>query len=96
MYVGHELVKSFEQVATVVWSRPRFGVVLHAECRHIKAADSFDCLVVEIDMRDLDTVYQVVGHAEVVILAGDLHGALGQVTHGMIATVMPKRQLEGR
>jgi hypothetical protein len=96
VYVGHELVESVKEITAVVWPGSSFRVVLHAERWDFEAADAFDCLVVEVDMGDLDAVDRVVGHTEVVILACDLDGAVSQVADGVVAAMVTERKLEGR
>ncbi len=91
---GHELVELGEQVAGVVGTGPGLGVVLHAEGRHLPAAEALDGAVVEVAMRDLDAAGQGVEHGEVVVLAGDLDRPRVEAAHRVVAAVMAEGQLE--
>ena len=50
----HQVVEQPEQVAGVVGARAGLGVVLHAEGRHLAAAEALDGAVVEVAVGDLD------------------------------------------
>ncbi len=59
-----------KQVVAIMRPRARLGVVLHAERRVGLAGDSFDGLVVEVDMRHFHVAGQRFGlEGEAVVLA---------------------------
>ena len=89
-----------EQVAGVVRSGTRLGVVLHAEGGSCGAPEPLDDTVVEVDVGDLGRERSRVGRRAavdgvVVVLAGDLDLAGVEPAHGMVAPVVPEGELVG-
>src|SRR4029450_5829860 len=58
----HELAEGGEQVAGVVGTGSGLRVVLHAERRHIAAADALDDAVVEIHVSDVGPRHRSFDH----------------------------------
>ena len=86
-----------EQVGAVVRAGARLRVVLHAEGRRVEHPQALAHAVVEVDVAHLGAAAQRVGvDGEVVVLAGDLDLAGGQVAHGVVAAVVPERELHRR
>ena len=81
----------------VVGAGAGFGVILHAEQRQIAVAQAFECLVVQVHVREFDFgLRQRVGiDGEVVVVGGDLDLAGVELFDGMIAAVVSEFQLEG-
>ena len=70
--------------------------MLHAEHRQIGVGQPFEGAVVEVHVRHVGgEVQRGVIDAKVVVLTGDHDAARSQILHGMVATVMAERQLEG-
>src|SRR5215217_8032356 len=89
----HEL---FEQVARVPWSRPRFGVVLHAPGPLLGARDAFNGAVIEVAVGQLDAVRErILAYGEAVVLARYLDASRLQVPDGMVRAVVAEGQLVG-
>ena len=83
-----------EQVGAVVRPRPRLGVVLHAERRGVEDPEALAHAVVEVHVAHLGPPAQRVGvDGEVVVLAGDLHLAGGEVAHRVVPAVVAEREL---
>jgi hypothetical protein len=92
----HEFIEHGEQVRGIVRTRPRFGVVLHTECRNIESAKTFDHAVVEISMCDFNLrPDRAVVDRVVVVLARDLDRSGFETTDGMVAAVMAERKFVG-
>src|SRR5215211_7004008 len=89
---GHEIV---EKIAGVVWTRRGFGVVLDAEYRMISQPESFERLVVEIDVGDLGVcgVERFGIDGETVIVRGDLDFVSQLVDDRMVRAAMAKFHL---
>ncbi len=86
---------SLEQVVRIVRPRVRLGVVLHAEGQLAVDAQSLADAVVEVDVGHRRLAGERVGvDGEVVVLAGDLDLARGEVAHRVVAAVMTERQLD--
>ena len=89
----HRLDELVEQVRGIVRSGPSFGVILDRIDRQARVPETFDSVVIQIDMRDLAIGRERISiHREAVILRGDFDAPRGQVLHGLIASVMPKGQ----
>ncbi|MBG9885723.1 hypothetical protein ABE10_03800, partial [Bacillus toyonensis] len=84
--------------------RPGGGlrVVLHGERRDVEGTQTFDHLVVEPDMADLDPAVALGAveraldrglHGEPVVVRGDLHAAGRFVQHRLVDAAVPERQL---
>ena len=85
-----------EEVGAVVGTGAGLGVVLHAEGGRVEHAQALAHAVVEVDVAHLGPAGEPVGvDGEVVVLAGDLHLAGGQVAHGVVAAVVAERELHG-
>ena len=80
----------------VVGAGAGFGVILHAEQRQIAVAQAFECLVVQVHVREFDFgLRQRVGiDGEVVVVGGDLDFAGVQLLHRMIAAVVSEFEFE--
>ena len=91
-----ERLEPFEEVARVVRSRPRLGVVLHREASLAREAHPLDDTVVQVDVRDGNALEGVRHHGVVVVLRRDLDAAGREVLDGVVAAVVAKGQLERR
>src|ERR1043166_2428674 len=91
----HHLHEIAEQVERVVGAGGGFGVVLDGDGGLAAVAETFERLVVEIDVHVLDLVLrQRVGiDRKAVILRGDLDAAGAEVLDRMIAAAMAELQL---
>ena len=89
----HQLTELPEEVAGVVRTRRRLGVVLHGEGRRTKRPEALDHPVVEVDVRGLGVGNGTGRHGVVVVLAGDLHEAGRQALYRMVGAVVPEGQL---
>jgi hypothetical protein len=54
--VAHELDEIVEQIVRIVRPRRCFRVILDAENRLAAMAESFECLVIQIDVSDIDVI----------------------------------------
>src|ERR1044071_5363468 len=70
-------------------------MVLHAECGKRAMLETFNGIVVEVDVRDVHIVQiEAFGiHREAVVLRRDFHLLPLDVQHRMISAVMPELQL---
>lgn len=69
-------------------------MILHSESGDVFAADAFDRLIVQVDVRDLDALGQRVRlQGEAVILRGDLDAAGVAMQDRLIGSAMSKLQL---
>src|SRR5580700_1565487 len=94
-----QLDEIIEQIPAVMRSRRRFRMVLNGKGRPVLQPDSFDRLVVQVDMRDLhigSIPYRLRINPEPMILRGDLTTPRNQVLYRMIKPSMPVMHLEGR
>src|SRR3954467_12645147 len=89
----HQLLENTEEVAGVMRTGPRFGVVLHAERPHVGDRQSLYDTVVEVDVGDLGA--DRFDHRVVVVLARDLDGAGGEAADRMVAAVVSEPELGG-
>ena len=74
-----------------------FGVILHAEDRQCRVAETFDGVVVEIHVRD-DAPFcfqRFLIDGEAVVLAGDLDPAGVEIFDRLVAAAMAEFQLVG-
>ena len=80
----------------VMRTRRRLGVILHREQRQIAMAHTFECLVVQVNVRQFDFgLRQRVGvDGEVVVVGCDLDFAGVELLHRMVAAVMSEFQFE--
>ncbi len=49
-----QITELAEQVIAVMWAGRRFGMILHAERGEFAMPNSFDRLIVQVDVRDFD------------------------------------------
>src|SRR5882757_6190246 len=72
--LGHQADEVVEEVARVVWAGRGFGVILDAEHGMIAQAESFERLIVEIDVSDFGFgwVERIGIDGEAVVVRGDL------------------------
>src|SRR3546814_15346812 len=85
-----------EQVRAVVGAGAGFGVVLDAERVPAAHPQALAHPVVQVDVGELGAAAERVGvDGEVVVLAGDLDLAGGQVADRVVAAVVPERELPG-
>src|SRR5207237_9765784 len=92
----HEHAELFEEVARVVRARAGLGVVLHAECGDVAAADALDHAVVEVHVGHVGAGHRAVGDGVVVVLTRDLECAGREAPHGVVAAVVAALELSGR
>src|SRR5690625_3989268 len=102
---GAEVDEPVEQVGGVVGSGRGLGVELRAEGWQVQAAQTFDDVVVEAVVTDLDPAVvrfwgveglpRRGGDGEAVVLAGDLDSAGGVVHHRLIDAAVAEGQLVG-
>src|SRR2546425_10574114 len=92
----HQLEKLLEQIIRIVRTGRSFGMILNAECRQGAVFETFDRVVVQIDVRDVDVVqvqaFRIDG--ETVILSRDLHLLPLHIKDGMVSAMMAEFQLE--
>src|SRR5258708_29417896 len=88
----HHLRELLKQVMGIVRSWRCFGVILHAEQRQISVPQAFQCLVVQVDVCQLDfALGQRIGiHREIVIVRGNLDLAGLQLLYWMIPAMVSK------
>ena len=87
----HQTHKSLKVMLGVVWTRCGFGMVLDRDHRQRPVAHSFDTLVVEIDVSDLNFRRQTLStHRETMIVRRDLNVWMRQLFHGLVAAAMTK------
>ena len=93
-YQLHEVV---EQIVRIVRAGRGLGVILDAEDRLVAMAETFQRLVVQVDVRELDFVLveRVGVHREAVIVRGDLHFVRDLVQHRMIRAAMSELEFVG-
>src|SRR5579872_1389910 len=93
----HHLGEVFEQIMRVVGTGTGFRVILHAEERQVLVPQAFQCVVVQIHVREFDFArgQRIRIDGEVVVVRRDLDFAAVQLLHRMIAAVMPELQLVG-
>ena len=93
----HHLAEAAEEVAGVVRTRRRLGVVLHREDRARRVGESLDGAVVQVHVRDLDRLAggaQRLGVDRVaVVLGADRDLLRREVLPGLVAAVMAELQL---
>src|SRR5207302_2820132 len=86
----HQVKKLLEQIIRIVRTGRSFGMILNAECRQGAVFETFDRVVVQIDVRDVDVVqvqaFRIDG--ETVILSRDLHLLPLQIKDGMVSAMM--------
>ena len=81
-----------EEVGAVVGTGAGLGVVLHAERGRVEHAEALAHAVVEVHVAHLGPAAERVGvDGEVVVLAGDLDPAGGEVAHRVVAAVVAER-----
>ena len=91
----HQFYEFAEQIVAVVWSGSCFWMVLHSEGWVSLMSNSFDGLVVQIDMGDFNVVWQsLFFKSEAVVLRCDFHFACLFIQNRLIGSSMPKRQFE--
>ncbi len=97
LVLAHQLHEIVEQVVRIVRAGRGFGVVLHAEDRVVAVAETFQRLVVQVDVGDLDLVEveRIRIHREAVIVGGDLHLLGDLVAHRMVGAAVAELQLVG-
>ena len=87
-------VKSLEKITRVMRSGRRLRMVLHGEDRQLTMGQSFDGIVVQVQMGYLSCAFERIRvHREPVILRGDLDFARGQIHHRLIAAVVAELEL---
>src|SRR5208337_2448664 len=92
----NEFPKSRKQVARTMRPRRRLGMVLHGKKRHPGSLQSFDGVVVQVQMRKFRASFQrLVIDREAMVLRGDLDAPRPQIHHGMISAMMPEIKLVG-
>src|SRR5919106_5248037 len=91
----YQVVELLEQIAGVVRSRTRLGVVLHAEGRPVHS-EPLDRRIVEVDVREAG--FRVLDRSRVdgktVVLAGDLDARMVRPLHGVVPAPVAEGQLE--
>lgn len=95
--LGDELVELGEEGVGVVGAGGGFGVVLYGENGAVLEAESFNGLVVEVDLGDDGTVvfeFFLCG-GEAVVLGGDGNFSGFKVFHGLVAAAVPEFELKG-
>ncbi len=87
--VKHEFLELPEKIACVERARSGFRMVLHGERRQRLVANTFNCAVVQIDMRDFQIVAQRIRHdGEVMVLRCDFNRVREQIFNRMVAAMM--------
>jgi hypothetical protein len=90
--VNQQRLESIKQVARVVRSRPRFGVILHGKASIVRRRDAFNDAVVQVDVAH-DAARERVGRDRVVVvLRGDLNATRDQVLNGVVTAMVPEGQ----
>src|SRR5438477_4599257 len=91
----HQLYEIVEEVTRIVGTRGGLRMILHAENGVIAEAESFERLVVEIDVRDLalPIVERVRIHGESVIVRRDFHLIGDFVDDGVVRATMSELHL---
>src|SRR5262245_28389757 len=95
--IPHQIKKLFEQVVRVVRTGRRFGMILNAESRYRTMFETFDSVVVQVDMRDrhIVQVQAVRIHSKTVILRRYFDLVAFQIHDWMIPAVMSELELVG-
>lgn len=95
--LGDELVKLGEEGIGIVGAGGGFGVVLHGEDGAVLEAQSFDGLVVEVDLGDDGAVFFefFFGGGEAVVLGGDGDFSSFEVFDGLVTAAVPEFEFEG-
>src|SRR5258706_8967710 len=93
----HELYEIVKQIVRIVRSGCGLGMILHAKYRMSAMAKTFQSIVVQIGVRDLDLVQvQRFGiDGEAVIVRCNLDATADLVEHRMIGAAVSEFQLEG-
>src|SRR5258706_4935525 len=92
----HHVDERVEQIRRVMRAGAGFGVILHAKDRQRAMAESFDGVVVEIQMRH----HAAFGFQrfsldrKTMVLAGDFHATGIQILYRLISAAMAEFQLE--
>ncbi len=75
----------------------RFGMILHAVGRQLAMPHAFDRLVVQVAVRHLQTIGQIVlAHGKSVVLRRDFHATGLKVLHRLVGATVAELQLERR
>src|SRR5258706_5920387 len=79
----------------IVWPGCGFGMILDAEHRLAAMPESFQRLIVQVDVRQLHfTLVERIGiDCEAVIVGGDLHLPRHLIQHGMVRAAVPELEL---
>ena len=89
------ITEEAEQVARVMGSGRRLRMELHGEHVAIRAGQTLDGAVVQVDVRDLGAApHTCVAHCEAVVLGRYLDDAAANVLDGMIGAAMAELELE--
>ncbi len=81
---GNELI---EQVMRIMWTWRRLGVVLNRKGRLVFPADTLDCIIIQIDVRQFYVIrilHFVGTNCETVVLRRDLAFAGDEVLHRVV------------
>ena len=95
--LGDELVELGEEGVGVVGAGGGFGMVLHGEDGTVLEAESFDGLVVEVDLGDDGAVFFEFfpGGGEAVVLGGDGNFSGLEVFDGLVAASVTEFEFKG-
>src|ERR1017187_6847240 len=93
----HQPREIVEQIVRIVRAGRGFGMVLHTEYRLAAVAETFQRLIVQIDVGDFDLaqVERIRVHGEPVIVRGDLHAPGEFIAHRMVGAAMSELELVG-
>ena len=91
----HQFYEVIEQVIRIVRARRCFGVVLDGEGGLVFTAESLVCIVVEVQVRQLDIFFfkRIHVNAEAVVLAGDFDFSRLEILDGVVGSSVAELEL---
>ena len=94
---GHEFDEIIEEVMRVVRSGRRFRVILHAEYRMAAVTKTFQGLIVQVHVRDLDIgwIERIPVDRESVIVRRNFNSLVDPVEHRVVRAAMTEFELIG-
>ena len=94
---GHEFDEIIEEVMRVVRSGRRFRVILHAEYRMAAVTKTFQGVIVQVHVRDLDVgwIERILVHGEPVVVRCDFNSLAHLVENRVVRAAMPELELVG-
>ena len=87
--ICHQRDEIVEKRNRVVWTGCSFGMELYAERATLACAQTFNALIVQVDVRYFDVGRKTVGaHGKAVVVRRDLDAASYSIFHRLIAAAM--------